>query len=109
MSVCSLGAWTCSGWIRLQNDVFSSFQDGPLCSPAGRECIRSNSEETFDCQVPCEGLYADVSKLQVPKNSQYDKIVEEYLNYKRSYVKNVRFNASAHSTFSVSIHGYTHT
>ena len=82
-----------------QNNAFSSFQEGPLCSPEGRECITSNSEKTFGCQVPCEGLYADVSKLQVPKNSQYDKIVEEYLNYKRSYVKHVRFNASVDSTF----------
>ena len=75
------------------------FKDGPLCSPEGRDCIEFSSEETFECQVPCEGLYADVSKIEVPKNSNYNRIVEEYLNFKRSYVNNVRFNTSANSTF----------
>ena len=74
-------------------------QEGPLCSPEGRDCIESSSEETFSCPVPCEGLYADVTKLQLPENSQYDKIKEEYLNYKRSFLGHVRFNASAKSTF----------
>ena len=83
----------------LQKNLFSSFKDGPLCSPEGRDCIESSSEETFGCQVPCQGLYADVSKIEVPENSKYSRIVEEYLNFKRNYVNNVRFNASANSTF----------
>ena len=44
-------------------------------------------------------MYADVSKIEVPENVQYNRIIEEYLNYKRSYVNNVQFNASANSTF----------
>ena len=74
------------------------FKDGPLCSPEGRDCVESSSEDTFECQAPCEGLYADVSEMEVPANVQYNRIIEEYLNYKRSYVNNVQFNASAKFT-----------
>ena len=70
-------------------------QNGPHCSPEGRLCIDNSSNEDFGCQVSCEGLYADVTKHDVAQNEQYKKIKEEYLSYKRSYVKNIRFNGSA--------------
>ena len=82
----------------IEKYICLSLQEGPLCSPEGRDCIESSSEETFGCQVPCEGLYADVSKIEVPENSKYNRIIEEYLNFKRSYVNNVQFNASAKFT-----------
>ena len=100
MPVSSLGAGTCSGLRMLQNTFKSLFQEGrPLCSPEGRDCIATYSEETFGCQVPCEGLYADVSKFEVVENFQYNRIIEEYLSYKRKYVNKVRFNGSASSSF----------
>ena len=83
----------------LQNHYYHLFKDGPLCSPEGRDCIESSSEETFGCQISCEGLYADVGRVNVVKNEQYNKIVKEYLNYKKIQIHNVRFNASADSNF----------
>ena len=41
------------------------------------------------------GLYADVSRHDVVQNDQYEKIKEEYVRFKRSRVKNLRFNGSA--------------
>ena len=77
--------------------MFFSLQEGPLCSPEGRACIEGSSEDTFGCQISCEGLYADVWRIDAVKNEQYNKIVEEYLNYKKIYIRNVLFNASGDS------------
>ena len=83
----------------VEQEYIDLLQDATLCSPDGRDCIETYSGETFECQASCEGLYADVGKFEVEENEQYNKIVEEYVNYKRSYVSNIRFNGSAASTF----------
>ena len=53
------------------------FQEGQLCSPAGRDCVETSSMGNFECQAPCEGLYADVSRSETFENSQFNKIMEE--------------------------------
>ena len=35
-------------------------QDMEICDPKGRDCIESNSTESFNCSMTCEGIYADV-------------------------------------------------
>ena len=30
------------------------------CNPEGRSCIEKNFAETFDCNMTCEGVFADV-------------------------------------------------
>ena len=38
------------------------FQDikNKICDPMGRNCIETNSAETFNCSTSCTGIYADV-------------------------------------------------
>ena len=43
------------------------------CSPAENECYQKLRHNTFDCRVPCTGLFADVN---VKKAEQFDFIIE---------------------------------
>ena len=74
------------------------FQEGQLCSPAGRDCVEISSMGNFECQAPCEGLFADVSRSETYENSQFNKIKEEYQSYRRRYIRNIQFNITANST-----------
>ena len=74
------------------------FQEGQLCSPAGRDCVEISSMGNFECQAPCEGLYADVSRSETFENSQFNKIMEEYQSYRRQYIRNIQFNITSSST-----------
>ena len=35
-------------------------QNLEICNPKGRDCIEKNFDQTFECNVTCEGIYADV-------------------------------------------------
>ena len=35
-------------------------QDIQICDAKGRDCIKENSAETFNCSTTCSGIYADV-------------------------------------------------
>ena len=83
----------------VEPEYLDLLQDSELCSPEGRDCIEKYSRETFGCEILCEGLYAGVGKSKVEKRDQFEKIVEEYVNYKRNYVTKIRFNGSEVSTF----------
>ena len=103
MRIVSVFLWSCGDPFRFYKVVESEYldllQDSELCSPEGRDCIEKYSREAFGCEILCEGLYADVGKFKVEKSDQFDKIVEEYVNYKRNYITKIRFNGSAVPTF----------
>ena len=44
------------------------------CSPKGRDCIEKNFADTFDCNMTCEGIFADVQwvdeQMEEPKEQE---------------------------------------
>ena len=44
------------------------------CNPEGRSCIEKNFDRTFDCNVTCEGVFADVQwvdeQMEEPKEQE---------------------------------------
>ena len=73
-----------------------------MCSPEGRDCIEEakNYENTVGCENSCEGIYADVCKLDDKEinNSNYNAMIAKYTEYKRGFVKNIGFNGSNYRT-----------
>ena len=74
------------------------------CDPRGRECIETNSAETFNCSMTCEGMHADINwKLGKMKNEmdleKYRDMYNEYVNFKRENVKHFEFSSTVSSTW----------
>ena len=50
-----------------------------ICNPMGRNCIETNSAETFNCSTTCTGIYADVqwvgSDIEEEINDHTDDLV----------------------------------
>ena len=100
-----------------------SFQFNPSqgtirCSPKGRDCIENNFAETFDCNVTCKGIYADVHWTDEPLSidgkatsiwkrnkakgiENMQMLIAQYNAFKKNNVKHFRFN----STLSNSVYG----
>ena len=84
-------------------------KDLEKCSPWSRDCIEKNFAQTFNCNVTCEGIYADVQlvKGENPKEMMKDKnpeqlentnlfrLIFEYQEFKRTRVQHFRFNSEA--------------
>ena len=56
------------------------------CSPEGRDCIEKNFARTFDCNMTCEGIFADVQwvdeQMEEPEDHEqvevkFNNVVEE--------------------------------
>ena len=58
-----------------------------ICTSRGTACASNLTVDTSDCLVPCEGIFADVTKHQAPKISgeYYEKLVRSYDRYKRFF------------------------
>ena len=62
------------------------------CGPKGRDCIEKNFTHTFNCNMTCEGIYADVQRLE---KNEPDQPIEVKLSgnskpeelYKELYAK----------------------
>ena len=54
-------------------------QDMERCSPKGRDCFETNSSQTFNCSVTCEGVYADVQWEEDPimNKEMQDELIED--------------------------------
>ena len=54
-------------------------QDMERCSPKGRDCFETNSSQTFNCSVTCEGVYADVQWEEDPimNKQMQDELIED--------------------------------
>ena len=54
-------------------------QDMERCSPKGRDCFETNSSQTFNCSVTCEGVYADVQWEEDPimNTELQDELIED--------------------------------
>ena len=84
----------------------------------GRDCIEKNFAETFDCDVTCKGIYADVHWTNEPLNvdekatsiwkrnkakgsENMQRLIAQYNAFKKNNVKHFRFD----STSSTSLFG----
>ena len=110
--MCSLGAQLNTGKHNARKTLLTNhffFQKGPVCSLKQRNCIEVNSDGKHGCRSSCEGVYADVEKVEERFGSAKDggnekdaeafrTMIEEYRKFKRSFVENIGFNASANYT-----------
>ena len=82
------------------------------CGPKERGCIEKNFTHTFNCNMTCEGIYADVQRLENNEltNSdntkigeevdkmKFQKLIAEYKNFKRNNVQHFRFDSESNQT-----------
>ena len=88
------------------------FQGRDICTPEGRTCIEKNSGQNFSCSVNCVGMYADIQRThedtadienhammtnirgkgQEANRKKIEKLVHEYNAYKKSKLRNFKFN-----------------
>ena len=54
---------------------FTFEQDVPLCDPSQQGCVARVAKEDHGCVVKCDGLYADVSRME-EANKIPDRVVE---------------------------------
>ena len=87
-------------------------QELEKCDPKGRHCIYANSTQTFNCNVTCEGIYADVEWVKGEKPMEMMKgknreelgrmglmrLISEYKEFKRTHVQHFRFDSEANTT-----------
>ena len=70
------------------------------CDPEGRDCIDTNSAETFNCSMTCDGMYADINwkdgKMKDEKDKEkYTMLSSEYQKFKKDNFKHFRFSSGA--------------
>ena len=67
-----------------------------MCDPYGNRCFQKLVGDVFDCDVTCEGLYADVEKVSgdvdMEDGQAFATMIKQYEDYKRAYVENLEFN-----------------
>ena len=127
--MCSLGPQHYSGDKGLTAQTISLFvqllfQDVQFCLPNASTCYTAISQETFDCDISCTGLYADVVfsedkilnlktnlvttsldssrdwRLKVEQGSNGKerqsllKLLRKYTDYKQNFVRQIKFISS---------------
>ena len=86
--------------------ILFGFQEGPICTPFGRDCVDAEASKTYDCKTACTGIYTDVqwhdetvgkSRDGGTEENQesYHLLVNEYREFQRNYSRNFRFEATA--------------
>ena len=61
----------------------------------GKECLRNTLDTLKNCQESaCEGVYADVAKTEEEPDAPHKRMIANYREMKKQYVKNIGFNAS---------------
>ena len=90
-----------------------SLVDGGNCSSEiYQDCLETYATEIFNCSVACKGIYADVEwsdekvigeKAKNENGEELDrakllKLIEEYQEHKKQYVRNFKFTANPDSS-----------
>ena len=83
--------------------IVNSSQDIKKCTARGRDCIEAKSDATFNCQTPCQGIYADInqwySKYTVGNmEDMIEPLLKEYKTFKKNNVKHFRYDDTATSS-----------
>ena len=90
-------------WEFVKNRIINSSQEFKKCSVKGRDCIEEMSNATFNCQTPCEGIYADITQwddvytMETTENVM-QPVIAEYKTFKKNNVRHFKFNSSAATT-----------
>ena len=91
---------------QFQTALCSIFQGGAVCNSTGRSCIDDGIKESYGCKTSCEGIHVDVQWIdedvgksrdggREESKDAFNRLVEEYREYKRNYSRAFRFLASA--------------
>ena len=58
-----------------------------ICQPSGNICAAQITVDGKKCVTPCEGVYADVFKLEAKNISgdHFESLLRNYNNYKRFF------------------------
>ena len=76
----------------------------------GRDCIERNYSRVFNCNTTCNGIYADVEKVEElltqednktgkdANTKKFQRLIEEYRTLKKNYVQHFRFSAASYKT-----------
>ena len=87
-------------------DLIFGFQEGPICTPIGRDCVDAEASKTYNCKTACTGIYTDVQWHdetlgksrdggKEENRESYHLLVNEYRQFQRNYSRNFRFEATA--------------
>ena len=109
------------------------FQGVKRCTPSGRSCIEKHASQDFNCSVACEGIFVDIQweeedklisemrsanyveeakgkmekKGELLNKRKFAKLINDYVAFKKKYVRHFRYSAEAKSTnygkFNVSL------
>ena len=85
------------------------FQGKNSCGLEGRDCIERNSNRVFNCNITCNGIYADVHKIDEPltkdnktgkgtDKKKFQILIEEYRRLKKNYVQHFRLSSAYNKT-----------
>ena len=63
------------------------FSSQTICTLRGTVCVSNLKVDIEDCLAPCEGIFADVSKIKAPDitGKHYDQLLKSYDRYKRFF------------------------
>ena len=92
-----------------------SLEDGRSCNSSSKiyqDCLETDASKIFNCSVACQGIYADVEwsdekvigeKAKKENGEELDKakllkLVEEFQENKKRYVRNFKFTADPNSS-----------
>ena len=79
-----------------------------VCTPKGLECYQNISTDEYDCNIPCQGLYADITHIKdtdyMDNNNYFQTIKNEYELFKRGNVVDVEYPNELAGNFSSSVH-----
>ena len=74
----------------------------------GRDCIQRNSNRVFNCNTTCNGIYADVEKIEKllkdnktgkdANTKKFQRLIEEYRTLKKNYVQHFRLSSASNKT-----------
>ena len=66
-----------------------------VCDPIGIDCTRKKKADKDKCQIPCEGIYADIRKKEVDIVDEttpgMEEIFKAYEKYKNQF-SNITMN-----------------
>ena len=81
--------------------VHDSPQEGEVCTPEGRDCVEEKAGESFNCNIACEGIFADAQwipeasykEIEGTDKNNLMRLILEYKEFKKN-VRHFRFDSN---------------
>ena len=72
--------------------VHDSPQAGEVCTPEGRDCVEEKAGESFNCNIACEGIFADAQWIPEATDENIEgtdknnlmRLIKEYKEFKKN-------------------------